>query len=64
MAAKSSSEKAAEQGHANAQFWYGHSFYEGHYVVQNEEEAVRWLHKASMQKQTLKILKSGFKYIS
>jgi TPR repeat protein len=41
--------KAAEQGHANAQFYLGVLYHTGRGVEQNYEEAIKWLRKATAQ---------------
>jgi TPR repeat protein len=41
--------KAAEQGHAPAQYNLGVCYYYGNGVPQNYREAVRWIRKAAEQ---------------
>ncbi len=41
--------KAAEQGHANAQFCLGCCYFEGKGVEEDKTEAVKWYRKAAEQ---------------
>ena len=44
--------KAAEQGHADAQYFLGSLYYNGQGVAQDEAEAERWFRKAAVQGHT------------
>ncbi len=41
--------RAAEQGHAGAQYELGVCYYDGEGVEENEEEALKWFRKAAAQ---------------
>ncbi|MDP8275986.1 MAG: tetratricopeptide repeat protein [Candidatus Euphemobacter frigidus] len=44
--------KAAEQGHASAQFALGMMYHKGQGVELDDREAIKWLHKAAEQGQS------------
>lgn len=54
--------KAAEQGHAEAQFNLGYCYYLGIGLIQDEAKGLRWYRKAAEQKYTIAQYKLGIRY--
>lgn len=54
--------RAAEQGHADAQFALGLMYYEGRGVQENHAEAAIWLHQAVENGSTIALYNLAFQY--
>ena len=54
--------RAAEQGHAEAQYHLGDAYYFGHGVQQDDAEAVRWYRQAAEQRHANAQLNLGYAY--